>query len=275
MESSAASALARALAPRPRLVLLDEPFSGLDAHLRAETREAVLERARRRGRRPPCSSPTTRPRRCRWDTRSPFSARDGSSRRPRRPSSTGRRSISTSRGSSAMPSSLPGDAAVRRRRMRARTSSARRARPSPGRGRGDDPARADPPRRARRPSARPRGADSVPADVIGRRLLRAGHPRASCGSATALGCRSRPDVLEPDVPDAGDVVGVAVAGPVVVYAADAAPRPARRRRRARPEAACCAPARWSRVARRLRRRSPAAAEAPGTRSRSTTASTPS
>jgi iron(III) transport system ATP-binding protein len=42
-------ALARALAPHPRIVLLDEPFSGLDAALRADTREAVLHALREEG----------------------------------------------------------------------------------------------------------------------------------------------------------------------------------------------------------------------------------
>jgi len=70
MRANIRMALARAIAPRPSVLLMDEPFSGLDPRLREKMREetlAILHETRATSIVVP---PMTRRRRCAWATAS-------------------------------------------------------------------------------------------------------------------------------------------------------------------------------------------------------------
>jgi ABC-type Fe3+/spermidine/putrescine transport system ATPase subunit len=92
-------ALARVLAVRPRLLLLDDPLSGLDGAPRAEMRRLLSRLQREVG----TTTPTTGPARWRSRRGSPCSRRAGCSRRASQRRSTGVRAPDSSPSSSARP----------------------------------------------------------------------------------------------------------------------------------------------------------------------------
>ena len=154
-------ALARSLAPEPRVLLLDEPLSNLDPALRERTRRELrgARSARWASRR--CSSPTSRKRRSTWATGSPCCTTAAWNRSARRTSCTSAPATPSSPGSWGAPA-----------RSRASASGAGPATHGAGASRGAAL------RRRRRGAARRRG-DGAP---VRRRARRTSPWRAGAGS---------------------------------------------------------------------------------------------
>jgi iron(III) transport system ATP-binding protein len=204
--------LARALAPKPRIVLLDEPFSGLDAHLRAETREAVTSALAAEGATAVLVT---------HDQAEALSmGREVAVLRAGRLAQTATPTVLYRAPVDLDVARFVGDAVILRGTARSGvvecalgrllTSSATVA------GEVDVMIRPEQIRIARGRSGGSPGADSVSAEVIGHdyygpdTVVRL---RLRDGDRMPLSART----FDVDVPDAGDVVGVVVSGPVAVY----------------------------------------------------------
>ncbi|MEO9176797.1 MAG: ABC transporter ATP-binding protein [Gaiellales bacterium] len=204
--------LARALAPKPRIVLLDEPFSGLDAHLRAETREAVTSALAAEGATAVLVT---------HDQAEALSmGHEVAVLRSGRLAQTATPTVLYRAPVDLDVAQFVGDAVILPGTARSGVVECALGRLCTSNltvaGRVEVMIRPEQIRLVRAVDNASRGADSVSADVIGHHYY---------GPDSHVQLRLRDDDRMPisartfdvDVPDAGDVVGVVVSGPVAVY----------------------------------------------------------
>jgi iron(III) transport system ATP-binding protein len=204
--------LARALAPKPRIVLLDEPFSGLDAHLRAETREAVTRALAAEGATAVLVT---------HDQAEALSMGDEVAvLRAGRLAQTAAPAVLYRTPVDLDVAQFVGDAVIVPGKARAGVVECvfGRLRTPDLAASGDVEVMIRPEqiRLAGTPGAASAGVDSVPADVIGHHYYGPDslvQLRLRDGDRLPIAART----FDVEVPAPGDVVGVAVAGPVAVY----------------------------------------------------------